>query len=613
MSKCSLLVGLFLVVGVFWVSVSSNAAYRQITMDPNTFPPDPPIDLIVDGDLHDIEISPLSSNARRIVPGFFSKDGLLDLMVHDGSSAALLYGAEIFSCSWHASFNFSDVCGYRSPVEERVRRLAVATDTGLRTWAYGTGGVVTSVPVGTSAWVNAHSLEAGNCFSSPEIDVVGISTTGQILVLQDISSEPTTDQSFSCPSPPLELVLVDWDSDGLQEIAVRAEAGLYIYEADGTLITSFGGYHPQGALAKVQLATMQALVWVTPGPLAGFEFLTLLMNGAPPVLYQLGVPQTESIAGGDLNGDGFVDLVLRQGGAGDLLLLLNTGTGFLPDDPNYSQVIPGVPGDGAQGKPLFVDIEQDGDLDLMWGVAGGSKLRMIRSAIVDDAEFSPDLREVRFDLDGTTGQAYLKFEFFNADSIPDGYTHLHVSVFRKESPTGETASTAQGSFLHEIVVPDPPASPPIPPGGNPNPGNPTQINLPEPWGGGGSGGNPSPYPSWQVFLEETTLEFPAIYAVVLRYVTVADTDTGSEVVSSAPARVLLFTPELEDGTQQPSLEYLLELSQSEVWFLAIPDVATPPAGHEVDLIAVGTLITTKPIPDLKDDEEPDFGTGSTGG
>lgn len=570
---------------------------------PTEIPGGPPVvdlDLIVPGDIYHMGTTPIGGSIKRIVPGFMSSDSLMDFMIHDGSSAALLFGAEVFSCSWHAPAPVLDLAGYRVEGEMRNSHLAVVSSTGLSSWTYDSEGAVASTPLGSSAWAGARSLQTGLCDAGALADVVGISSTDQILVLSDAETSPTTELAFSCPSTPVDLILVDWDVDGLEEIVVRAANGLHIFEADGTPVTYIRGFHPEGALTKVPVVGgSDWIAWVTRGPTGATELLVLLNSQAAGMTFVLGTPQTEAISAGDLDADGFPDLALRQGSDGDLLLLRHTGTGYAPDDPNYAQLIPGVAGDGATGKPLFVDLDGDGDLDLFWGVSGGSWMRSLRSSVIDDAQFSPDLGETRFDLDDTTGQAYLKFLFSNGETIPEGLTHLQCTIFRKNSIQGTTSSVPTGTLTVPIQLA--PAPPPETPGQQ-------GMTNPNPVGGGGVS---SPYDPWQVPLVETNLDFPAIYAVVLRYVALETQGTESVVVESSPSRVLLFTTETQfDLGTQPTLDYLSSMSQSQNWFGVTADVPPPPPGTALDLASVGTLITTKPVPDLEDDEEPDFSSSA---
>lgn len=584
---------------------------------------EPPIELIIPGDLYSFKISTLGGTPKRIVPGFFSDDSLMDFIVHDGATASLLFGAEVFNCSWPTASVVSDVCGYRATGDSRHRNLAVTNGSGLHTWAYGSGGLISSVPVGTAAWAGARSLQAGRLDGGPSTDVVAISSTNQILVMTDIESAPATELSFPVGGNPVDLVLLDWTGDGTQEIVVRTGSGLHIFEPDGTLVDRIRGYHPEGAITRLQVnGHSDWIAWVTRGPMGANEFLVLLNQSIPGMTHWLGVPSTGAITAGDISGDGLPDLVLRRGDDGDVMLLVYTGTGYAPSDPDFTQTIPGRPGDGADGKPLLVDLDGDDDLDIFWGIDHGERIRMIRSSIKDDSSLSPDLLEVRFDLEDTTGKAYLKFLFRNAALPPDGFTHLQCVVFRKSSPNGLTSPTPQGKYLVPVVA-DPPPSPgtvgmppnpptPVPPTSGPGGGQQQHPNpvdpVPVPRGGGGP--VRSPYPVWQLELEESELEFDAIYAVVLRYVTVTGPDALPVIVDSSPTRVLLFTPETyADMGRQGPIDYLLGLSQSPEWFAATPDVAPVP-GQEHDLLSVGTLITSKPVPDLGDDEEPDFKASS---
>lgn len=584
------------------LSAQAQAIPPQTPANPVYQPPG--IQLIFPGIIGAFAIPPVVGIPERILAGRFTADDFVDVVLHDGSEAQLVSGIDVWASGGSATIAASALASYRP--EGAERDVLIGCDAaGLVRWTFATGSIVAE-PLGHPAWAGATSIAIGSLGGGPAADLAGVSAGGEILVLLDFGTATPVQSSFATLSVPLEVLLLDWDGEGADEIAVRASLGVRIHTAAGALVIKFRGYHPVGAFTRVEGPEgTNRIAWATVDPSATAEFLALLWAGGSPLVTPIGAAGTSAIASADFDADGLPDLALRRGAAGDVLLLLGAPEGYDPADPDRAQTIPGIAGDGPFGTPCPIDLEGDGDSDLLWGAAGGAELHVIRSGAIDSTLASPSFGYVRFDVDDQTLGAYLAFEFMNGSQVPAGITHLQAALFRKPSAGEPTDPTPLATLLLPFAATPPPGG-----GGGEPP------SMPIDWGGAGLGlatpipfpqpgsGVLSPYPRWEVPLPETGTSFPSIHSIVMRYVEV---DAQGAVIGGGPARVFLFTPETESELGEGgTLDSILSWGGVLSWWSTIEDIEIPP-GIEPEFSSTGTLIETKPIPDVPPDEEPSFG------
>ncbi len=574
------------------------------------WPVPPVLELIVDGSFSEFGApTTLGSSAKQILHGNFTDDAELDVVLFDGTIAKLISGIDVFTVGWSSTVTARGVAAERQANGQDT--LIGTTDLGLVRFTFESDASVTEQPLGFMTWLNATHLRIANVGGAEaELDLIGISPTGDVLVLLDYDSATPVDTSFTSTHPAFDLLTLDWDGVGPAEIALLTDDGLRVHAGSGSLLYDARSFHPQGVFASAPLPTgADGIAWVTPTPNGLLELLVLVGNGFAPIVKVFPTVTTGAIAMADLNDDGWPEIALRQGVNGDLLLLKGTQGGYLPDDPEYAQVIEGVAGDGNSGTPHFLDLEGDGDLDLLWNLAQGTRMRAIRSGVFDSGAQAPDVVWKFGDFENN-GIPYFRFIFVNGEQHSDDYPHLQACLIRKADP----ATPADATVLQVKTLPfaDTLPPPPLLPGNYApftmshamptGPLAPGEL-IPEDFYGGVE--ETSPYPHWQFDIPETGLEFDAIYILVLRYVSL---DAQGIVDSAGPSRVYYFTPEqFDDIGTGGSLDYILNLA---TWTVLLPTVehVVPPVGTELELSSSGTYGGEKPGTGTDEDAKPDFGT-----
>ena len=214
----------------------------------------------------------------------------------------------------------------------------------------------------------------------------------------------------------------DFNGDDHLDLAVF-DAGVYVWaESSGYgnppqlfLSTPGGGFHPSAALADAVRLEHEQRPYETPSP-------------------NLADLHIKSATSGDIDNDGDVDLWVQSGGGANVEehFLVNNGDGtFTVDRDNRATrpVLHNQPPDGSEywgwDGGHFVDVDNDGDLDLALGHIrdrGPYVINQYNTVLVNDGTgYYPtriDLPRVRF-FDGFTAVAWLTHFDVNDDGFDD--------------------------------------------------------------------------------------------------------------------------------------------------------------------------------------------------
>src|SRR5438477_3112279 len=140
---------------------------------------------------------------------------------------------------------------------------------------------------------------------------------------------------------------------------------------------------------------------------ASLVFLSALPSPAPAMDLAVGA-SPYSVAMGDFNGDGHLDLAVANGGSNDVSVLLGNGDGTFTPAKNYEA--------GLGGGPLWVavgDFNLDGKLDLVVANSSSDSVGVLLGN--GDGTFRPS---VTFPAGGTATESVAVGDF-NGDGKPD--------------------------------------------------------------------------------------------------------------------------------------------------------------------------------------------------
>jgi hypothetical protein len=505
----------------------------------------------------------------RLVTGRINQDPLADAVLLRGNDAYLLVSPGIFDASIRIPEPVNDIAVLSRTGPDGKDEILLVGPAGLRAYGRTEQLTFTSRDLGSGIWADARLVRVGFIDSRPARDILGVGASGtELLVLANPGTPGEMEASVTLPSVIRDIATYDDDGDGIPRLAVLTEQALLLFAEGGSTIEMIQPVPaPGGTLVVVDQPTPRGrLLWITPTP-GGTDRLVLIQDTTLSMPFNLGISGTVAAVAGDINRDGFDDVVVSHKSSWDPLLIINPAGETSPQGPITVSIPVGFSGPASTNEawPVLLDLDGDHDIDLMYPVQPLQKLTVLQSRAVNHLIRAPALADVRIGYNRPQDSAYLGLSLLNTPGMPRDATHVEIVFYRK---TDHTQPTPTVPFFRRLVEVSPDRH----------------------------------YPPFAVPIPETGFSFPTIYLWLQRYVRVTMEDGEPVIAEVFPARMYGFTTQtfFEYG---PSLNYLLGLGGS--------GAITPVLLNQIDgrnvqpgSLSVGTVVEEKPIPDFPEDEEP---------
>ncbi len=235
-------------------------------------------------------------------------------------------------------------------------------------------------------WIEAEELQTYQQGSTPVLLAVSADRLS-ILTLVKSGSSWVQGPRIGIREVIHDVVALDFDGDGAQEIAALANSGVHVLETNGSTAAFFPSVGTDiGEIERVRDGGSELIAWATLD-IAGEPVLEVLGNSTmdDPLALEFPVVQGQgavaldlaAMTAGDSNADGLDDLVLTDYASHRAVLLWNQGTagahftaGALAADHLllHLKTPASDPGTGNDCAPLAADVDGDGREDLAFGL-----------------------------------------------------------------------------------------------------------------------------------------------------------------------------------------------------------------------------------------------------
>lgn len=233
---------------------------------------------------------------------------------------------------------------------------------------------------------SAHPV-TGDVDGDPHVDLLLATCEPTLLLFHGTAAGGFTGpEVVAIPTTPKIAALVDLEGDGDDDLCVLGDDDtLYVLmaEAPGVYIagpaTALAGLQPLGfALVAVDGDRQADLVLLGAG---GLHLARGLSDGSFAPIVEVGGPEAPiGLSAADIDADGSIDLLTRDGDDGDLVLLRGDGDGSFAEDGRIRL------GERSSGPLLTADLDDDGDLDVIVGDPEKPRLTVWRRRDGDFAE-----------------------------------------------------------------------------------------------------------------------------------------------------------------------------------------------------------------------------------
>ena len=324
---------------------------------------------------------------RPLAVGEFTGTPGLDAVVLDAGEPVLLIRPEVFRTALRTGVTAHGFA--RLPATSGQDRDSIVTigDDGVRTvrLAAESGFVVVSHPA-LASWAGGRHVVVGRFGSEGTGDIAALGPTGTTSVhvaRSDGQEGFLAVEPFHAMAPTHELVVVDFDGDHVDELAVSTDLGVELYDRHGQFISSSPWTGSPLHLTRLPAPYVDDVNAQLPDRMAaiatlgsGNQWLSVFDIAGTEGPYLLGSLGAISSAAGDLDGDGDLEMVLGVNQSKSVKVLWGRvdeeGVTFNPTDHLTSWAY----GDGTRQAGWFDggvgvgDFDHDGDGDVIAPVQG---------------------------------------------------------------------------------------------------------------------------------------------------------------------------------------------------------------------------------------------------
>ncbi len=411
----------------------------------------------------------------RMIAGDVTGDLLPDALLLNGGKPVLVYGPAIYRSVFEldpGQVVVNDIA-YLPPDETEVRGAFVAVGP-QGAWILSTydGGSFEATPVPAASWEGATRVLVGDVDGDGASDLVGLSETGALLVLEDLRGGAPVETEIEMPAPVFDLAPLAWNGAGPEAIALLRADGFFVVDGDGDVLDSIPGPVLGGIVSPLSEAGAPgdrcALVFAAGG--AQFLLVVDALGFEPPI--ELGPLGVYAVAAGDVDGDGNDDLVLVHGTSHETAVLHNASASgpatFVASQVEIVDLAPGVtPPPTASAWPALCDFSLDGDLDLLVFVEATGAFAFLENQelAVEAGHAAVTGGGYLFDLDDPHGELSLVFQAPAA--VPFTPTHVQVIAWvqldaqggglvaePQAVDLGRYALSAQGKATSHLLLPE---------------------------------------------------------------------------------------------------------------------------------------------------------------
>jgi hypothetical protein len=361
----------------------------------------------------------------------------------------------------------TDVAVVRGAPGARDALVGVGPDGLFRLSITSEGGVWVDPSLDDPLWLGANGVRVGDLDGDGAPDFVGRASDGRTLLMKWSSLGWVDSDAWTQPSPIHDLIALDWDGLGGDELAVATTTQIAVLRASTTGSRARLAEAPialqDAHLARVVGAGKELFACAYETSVGGQvqSHLAVFASSALPGLaasVSLGGGDIAFCTTGDVDGDGASDVLVGYGDSGGYDLFVNRALAA-PGLPMFAdEAAAGFAlGFGSRppdlgAAPALVDIDGDGDGDLAYPAA---TLDGIAIAVDPHVTGTPTPCFESYRTYGGKGGGEpleIRLQLVEGPLVPDGATELEVSVWRLVDPLGALEPGREGLLAARLAV-----------------------------------------------------------------------------------------------------------------------------------------------------------------